>query len=104
DLSRQFGVPIVLLVPPTLRQDHSGEIQELGNQVGVPIWVLSTAAEFPRELFRDGFHLNRRGATMYTTRLSQQIRSLSAKPSGCAADNPMTCMLVSPDAGTQTGH
>ena len=77
DLSQQFGVPVVLLIPPNLNQDSSRESQELGNQIGVPVWILSPAGEFPRDYFSDGFHLNRRGAEIYTTRLSRQVRSMN---------------------------
>src|SRR6266481_5859309 len=35
ELSRTYAVHIVLLVPPALREDHSGEIQQIGNSVGV---------------------------------------------------------------------
>ena len=51
DLAQTYGVKIVLLVPPTLRQDHSQEVQELGDKVGVPVWVLSLPGEFPPDLF-----------------------------------------------------
>jgi hypothetical protein len=73
DLAQTYGVKIVLLVPPTLRPDHSQEIQQLGDKIGVPVWVLSPPGEFPRELFRDGFHLNLQGSEIFTTRLANQI-------------------------------
>jgi hypothetical protein len=74
DLAREFGVKIVVLVPPTLRENHSQEVQELGDKVGVPVWVLSPPGEFPRDLFRDGFHLNLQGSEIFTARLATQIR------------------------------
>jgi hypothetical protein len=74
DLAQQYGVQIVVLVPPSLRDDHSAEIQDLGKQVGVPVWVLSRPGEFPRQLYRDGFHLNAQGSAIFTERLSQRIR------------------------------
>jgi hypothetical protein len=77
DLAQTYGVKIVLLIPPTLRQDHSREIQQLGEQVGVPVWVLSPPGEFPRSLFRDGFHLNLQGSEIFTSRLAEQIRKRS---------------------------
>jgi hypothetical protein len=75
ELSRQYGVQIVLLVPPTLRQDHSQEIQQIGEQAGVPVWVLSPPGDFPRDYFRDGFHLNAVGSGIFTARLAQQLRT-----------------------------
>lgn len=82
DLAQQYGVRIVVLVPPSLREDHSAEIQELGKQVGIPVWVLSPPGEFPRQLYRDGFHLNAQGSAIFTERLSQQIRDSLADRAG----------------------
>lgn len=79
-LSRQYGVQIILLVPPSLRQDHSQEIQLIGQQAGVPVWVLSPPGDFPRDYFRDGFHLNTVGSGIFTTRLAQQLRTLQVPP------------------------
>src|SRR5437667_1689241 len=76
ELSRNYGVRIVLLVPPTLHEDHSREVQQIGDAAGVPVWVLSPPGEFPREYFRDGFHLNSHGAAIYTSRLSQQLLAM----------------------------
>lgn len=75
DLAQTYGVKIVLLVPPTLHQDHSQEVQEMGDRMGVPVWVLSPPGEFPRDLFRDGFHLNLQGSEIFTERLAKQIRT-----------------------------
>jgi hypothetical protein len=77
-LTEQYGVRIVLLIPPTLHEDQSAEIQALGDHVGVPVWVLVRPGEFSRQLFRDGFHLNAPGAAIFTERLSQQIRDSMA--------------------------
>jgi hypothetical protein len=77
DLTQTYGVKIVLLIPPTQHEDQSRQIQELGEQMGVPVWVLSPPGEFPRTLFRDGFHLNAEGSEIFTSRLAQQIRRRS---------------------------
>ena len=83
ELSREYGVRIVLLVPPALKDDHSKEIQQIGDAVGVPVWVLSPPGDFPREYFRDGFHLNTQGSGIFTSRLAQQIRSMPAIQTAC---------------------
>src|SRR4029077_20521951 len=83
DLVHNYGVASVLLVPPTLRQDHSQEIRDLGNGLGVPVWVLSPPGEFPRDYFRDGFHLNDRGSGIFTARLADQIRKIGVSPADC---------------------
>lgn len=76
ELLHQYGVQIILLVPPTLRKDHSQEIQQIGGQAGVPVWVLSPPGDFPPNYFADGFHLNAVGSGIFTARLSQQLRTL----------------------------
>jgi hypothetical protein len=76
ELSHEYGARIVLLVPPTLRQDYSSEIQKIGETAGVPVWVLSPPGEFPRDYYMDGFHLNEHGAEIYTSRISQQLRTM----------------------------
>jgi hypothetical protein len=80
DLAQAYGIKVVLLVPPTLRQDHSQEIQEMGDRIGVPVWVLSPPGEFSRDLFRDGFHLNQQGSGIFTERLAKQIRTAVSDP------------------------
>jgi hypothetical protein len=85
DLEQTYGVRVVLLVPPTLRQDHSQEIRELGDRLGVPVWVLAPPGEFTRDFFRDGFHLNPHGSGIFTARLADQIRQI--RPVACNAGN-----------------
>lgn len=80
DLAEKYGVKIVLLVPPSLHPDHSEEVRETGDKAGVPVWVLVSPGEFPRDLFRDGFHLNPRGSQIFTDRLAEQIRKQIGKP------------------------
>lgn len=75
DLAQSYGVKIVVLIPPVVRQDHSSEVQQLGDDIGLPVWVLSPPGEFSRDLFLDGFHLNDRGSEIYTARLATQIRT-----------------------------
>lgn len=75
ELAQTYGVRIVLLVPPTLRNDYAQEVQDLGNKAGVPVWLLSAPGEFQPNLFSDGFHLNAQGSEIFTTRLANQIRS-----------------------------
>jgi hypothetical protein len=77
DLSRTYGVKIVLMVPPVLREDYSHDIQQVGAEVGVPVWILSPPGEYPRSLYRDGYHLNEQGSTDFTSRLAEQIRKQS---------------------------
>jgi hypothetical protein len=83
ELSRTYGVRIVLLVPPALHEDHSREIQQIGDEAGVPVWVPSPPGEFPREYFRDGFHLNAIGSGIFTSRIAQQLRTMHSLQAAC---------------------
>ena len=49
ELTRAYGIPIVLLLPPALREDHSLDLQKVGDSVGFPVWVLSPPGELSRE-------------------------------------------------------
>jgi hypothetical protein len=103
DLTQTYGVKIVLLVPPTLRQDHSQEVQEIGKEAGVPVWVLSPPGEFSRDLFRDGFHLNDRGSEIFTTRLANQISaqiSGSTSTTGDAVERTLSPFLSSTNSNS----
>jgi hypothetical protein len=80
ELADKYQLRIILLIPPALKENHAREVQELGSQLGVPVWVLTQPGEFTRDYFRDGFHLNGHGAEIFTARLSQQIRGLNVYP------------------------
>jgi len=97
DLTRQYGVQIVLLVPPSLRQDHSHEIQQIGERAGVPVWVLSPPGDFPRDYFRDGFHLNTVGSSIFTARLAQQLHTQQVLP--CRPPESCDQLSAQPEAG-----
>jgi hypothetical protein len=99
DLAQTYGVKIVLLVPPTLHQDHSQEVQELGDQAGVPVWVLSPPGEFPPSLFWDGFHLNLQGSEIFTTRLANRIRTGIGNPARSADSANTTLTPLGLDKG-----
>jgi len=76
-LADHYGVRIVVLLPPALRENYSVDIQQLGATLNVPIWVPSPPGEFSPDLFlKDRFHLNDKGAEIFTARLTQSIREL----------------------------
>lgn len=75
-MAQSHGCRIVVLFPPALRKNYSLDIQQVGNTLNVPVWVPSPPGEFSRDLYRDGFHLNDKGAQIFTERLAQQIRAL----------------------------
>jgi hypothetical protein len=75
-LARSHDVQIVVLFPPALQENYSLDIQQVGAGDNVPVWVPSAPGEFPRDLYRDGYHLNEKGAKIFTERLAQLIRAL----------------------------
>jgi hypothetical protein len=75
-LAQSYGVRLIVLFPPALRENYSLDIQQAGATVNVPVWVPSPPGEFPRDLYKDGYHLNPKGAQIFTERLAQQVRAL----------------------------
>jgi hypothetical protein len=69
------GVQLIVLIPPSLHEDHSREVQEIGRQAGVTVLVPSKPGEYAQSLYRDNFHLNAEGASIFTRRLAEEIRA-----------------------------
>jgi hypothetical protein len=72
-LCRENGVQFVLMLPPSLvdRNDlllRAGPLE--GVEVDAPLGSRSLGPEF----FLDGFHLNEKGATVFTEALTQDLR------------------------------
>ena len=62
-----------LVLPVVVREDGSSLLQEIGSEMGVPVLVPAKPAEFPKELFRDGFHLSAKGAERFTPKLAEAL-------------------------------
>jgi len=73
EMTRAYGIPIVLVIPPVLREDHPIELQRVAESVGFPVWVPCRPGELSREYFRDNEHLNPKGAGLFTSRLVQYL-------------------------------
>ena len=82
-MSRAYGIPIVLVLPPALREDYSLDFQKVGDSVGLPVWVLSPPGELSRDYFMDNMHLNPKGADLFTSRLVQQLRTYRTALASC---------------------
>ncbi len=68
------GAQFMLVVPPVVEtEDGSALLTALGKDVGVPVLTPVRPAEFSTSFFRDGFHLNNKGATDFTPKLAQAI-------------------------------
>ena len=104
ELEHEYGVRIILMVPPTLREDHSAEIQQIGDSVGVPVWVLSPPGEFPRDYFTDGFHLNGHGAGIFTGRISQQLRTMQTVQAECKNCKPSDFRAMKKSGASSTSQ
>jgi hypothetical protein len=73
-LCRDYHADFVLLVPPSLKlQDQllakAGKLENIPVDIPVPLGSLGP------EFFGDGFHLNQKGAELFTDALAQDLRS-----------------------------
>lgn len=76
-LCAQYGARFVFVVPPSAAsRDGSGAIQTAGNRAGVQVFVPFQPQQLPLDLYSDGFHLNYRGASVFTDALSSGLRQL----------------------------
>lgn len=73
-LSADYGAHFVMLLPPTLSTTDPGPVvAELAAHEGIPVLVPFRPAEMPAGAFSDGFHLDSRGAELFTSRLQQVL-------------------------------
>ncbi|HET9388021.1 MAG TPA: hypothetical protein VFO44_00095, partial [Steroidobacteraceae bacterium] len=78
-LSTDHGAHFVMLLPPSLSPtDAAPEVAELAARQGIPVLVPFGPAEMPAAAFSDGFHLDPRGAELFTSRLQQELSSVLA--------------------------
>ncbi|MGC2112252.1 MAG: hypothetical protein WA655_22225 [Candidatus Korobacteraceae bacterium] len=76
-LCARYGAQFVFVVPPSAAlRDGSGAIQTAGNRVGVQVFVPFQPQQLPLDLYSDGFHLNYRGASVFTDALGSGLRQL----------------------------
>jgi hypothetical protein len=73
ELCRASGSRLMLAVPPTYEKG-AGIIAEIGNSLGVPVLVPVPDGEFDSSCYQaDGFHMNDKGARIFTSRLATQL-------------------------------
>lgn len=72
-LSDSCGSRLIILVPPTLGEDHADVLVELGAQMDIPVLVPEKPGTMPRSLFHEGFHLNPTGARLFTAKLESEF-------------------------------
>jgi hypothetical protein len=70
EVTDEHGSLLVLLVPPVLDPDDGSlALTQAAQQNQVPILRPVPSGSFGAQLYRDGFHLNEAGATLFTDRL-----------------------------------
>ena len=80
NLCTQHGAQFIFVVPPsTVARDGSAAIQRAGDRIGIPVLVPIPPQELPLDLYSDGFHLNRKGAAIFTQALSSSLREALRK-------------------------
>jgi hypothetical protein len=71
------GCKVLLVIPP-LVSDRGAEsvaaVARAGRAAGVPVLVPVAPGELGQSYFRDGFHLNQRGAEIFTPRLLEALK------------------------------
>ena len=78
-LADRHGARFVMLIPPTLSTtDPSPAVAALATQEGITVLIPFRPAELPATVFSDGFHLDPRGAQLFTSRLEQVLPGVLA--------------------------
>jgi hypothetical protein len=102
-LCAQYGSQFVFVVPPsTAVRDGSGAIQAAGNRVGVQAFVPFQPQQLPADLYSDGFHLNYRGAGVFTDALSTGLRQLLRNDSSTQSAASERHSLIPDDPSSQS--
>jgi hypothetical protein len=72
-----YGTRVLLVVPPSqdVREPYYAA-EQAGRQADVTVLVPYRPGEMPPRNYRDGYHLNREGAMLFTRRLASQLPSL----------------------------
>jgi hypothetical protein len=70
----RYGVPFTFLTPPAVSTQGELEMQEAGRQVGTSVLTPIPGGTLAPEMFSDGFHLNGRGAKVFTEALERQLK------------------------------
>jgi hypothetical protein len=78
-LCRQYGARFLFVIPPSYQKGEQA-IVEAGREAGVPVFLPVKYGEFDRTYYQaDGFHMNEKGARIFTTRLAAELNEEMAK-------------------------
>lgn len=79
-LCAQYGAQFIFVVPPsTSARDGSSAIQRAGDRTGIAVLVPIQPQGLPLDSYTDGFHLNYKGALIFTQALSSSLRQTLRK-------------------------
>jgi hypothetical protein len=70
------GCKALLVIPPMMRDRGSGSVAAVAGaaRAGVPVLIPLAPGELAADFFSDGVHLNERGATIFTARLTEALQ------------------------------
>jgi hypothetical protein len=75
-LCRDNGARFILVIPPT-SQKGDNVVQGVGREKSIPVLVPVPSPDFDASDYQaDGFHLNEKGAEIFTARLSKDLLSI----------------------------
>jgi hypothetical protein len=73
------GCKVLLVIPPLVSDRGAASVAAVvraGRVAGVPVLVPVAPGELGQSYFRDGFHLNQRGAEIFTPRLLAALKGI----------------------------
>ena len=73
------GCKGLLVIPPLVRDLGDGSVAALaraGRAAGIPVLIPVAPGELGQSYFKDGFHLNQRGAEIFTARLLEALKGI----------------------------
>lgn len=94
-LCRQYGVELVVVIPPATTDSGVGTILRTAATCGVRVLVPITAGALPLSDYSDSFHLNSRGAGKFTPALAADLRQVFLESSGDRRETNSTSSVAS---------
>ena len=76
----RHGCKALLLIPPLVRDRGDGSVAVVaraGRAAGVPVLIPVAPGELGQNLFKDDFHLNQRGAEIFTARVWEALKGIT---------------------------
>ncbi|MFZ0593470.1 MAG: hypothetical protein WAM39_23635 [Bryobacteraceae bacterium] len=77
ETARAYGAKFVFAIPPGFFASAEQAVIAGANEAGVTVLDPVPNGAWPATLFRDGFHLNRQGAALFTPKLGAALATLN---------------------------